>query len=173
MSTITFKGKEIHTNGKLPEVGNQAPDFKLVQTDLAEVSLSDLKGKKVILNIFPSLDTGVCAASVRRFNKDAANLNNTVVLAISKDLPFAHTRFCSTEGIENVKPLSAFRDTDFENKYGLLLADGPLKGLLARAVVAIDEKGYVIYTELVPEIAQEPNYEAVIAHIQYILFFIG
>ncbi len=166
MSTITFKGMEVHTNGTLPVVGTMAPAFKLVQTDLMDLSLSELKGKKVILNIFPSLDTGVCAASVRRFNKEAAGLNNTVILAISKDLPFAHTRFCTVEGIQNVKPLSVFRDTDFEKKYGVLLIDGPLQGLLARAVVAIDENGKVIYTELVPEITQEPNYEAVMAHIQ-------
>lgn len=166
MSTITFKGTETHTNGELPTLGTVAPDFKLVQTDLMELSLSELKGKKVVLNIFPSLDTGVCAASVRRFNTEASNLNNVVVLAISKDLPFAHTRFCTTEGIENVKPLSVFRDTEFEKKYGLLITDGPLKGLLARAVVLIDESGKVVYSELVPEIAQEPNYEAVIAYLQ-------
>lgn len=166
MSTITFKGTAIHTNGELPATGALAPDFNLVKTDLMELSLNELKGKKVVLNIFPSLDTGVCAASVRRFNTEASNLDNVVVLAISKDLPFAHTRFCTTEGIENVKPLSAFRDTEFEKNYGLLITDGPLKGLLARAVVLIDESGKVVYSELVPEIAQEPNYEAVMALVQ-------
>jgi len=166
MSTITFKGTEIHTNGQLPVNGAKAPEFTLIKTDLMDLALSELKGKKVLLNIFPSLDTGVCAASVRRFNTEASKLNNVVVLAISKDLPFAHTRFCTTEGIENVRPLSAFRDTDFEKNYGLLMVDGPLKGLLARAVVAIDEEGKVIYSELVPEIAQEPNYEAIIAQLQ-------
>ena len=166
MATITLKGKEVHTNGDLPIAGAQAPDFRLVQTDLIELSLSELKGKKVILNIFPSLDTGVCAASVRRFNKEVASLGNTVVLAISKDLPFAHTRFCTTEGIDNVKPLSAFRDSDFEKNYGVLITDGHLKGLLARVVIAIDESGKIIYSELVQEIGQEPNYGAVISHIR-------
>lgn len=166
MSIITFKGTSVHTNGELPKKGVLAPDFNLVQTDLSELSLSDLKGRKVILNIFPSLDTGVCAASVRRFNKEAASLKNTIVLAISHDLPFAHARFCTTEGIQNVKPLSVFRSPAFGEKYGILMTDGPLKGLLARAVVVIDESGKVIYSELVPEIAQEPNYEAAIAHIQ-------
>ena len=163
MGTITFKGTEVHTNGALPEIGMPAPDFKLVQTDLMELSLSKLKGSKVVLNIFPSLDTGVCAASVRRFNKEATALNNTVVLVVSKDLPFAHTRFCTTEGIENVRSLSAFRDRSFEEAYGLLITDSPLKGLLTRAVIVINEEGMTIYSELVPEIAQEPNYEAAIA----------
>ncbi len=166
MSIITFKGTNVHTDGQLPANGSKAPEFQLVQTDLSELSLSDLKSKKVILNIFPSLDTGVCAASVRRFNKEAASLKDTVVLTISHDLPFAHNRFCTTEGIQNVKPLSVFRSPAFGEDYGLLMTDGPLKGLLARAVVVIDESGTVVYSELVPEIAQEPNYEAAIAHIQ-------
>jgi thiol peroxidase len=165
MAKITFKGNPVNTNGELPSVGSKAPEFSLVQTDLSELSLGDLKGKRVILNIFPSLDTGVCAASVRHFNKDAAGLKNTIVLAISKDLPFAHARFCTTEGIENVRTLSVFRSADFENKYGVAMVDGPLKGLLARAVVLIDESGNVAYTELVPEIAQEPNYEAVLSKL--------
>lgn len=165
MATVTLKGNEIHTSGSMPEVGSVAPDFKGVKSDLSELSLSDLKGKKVVLNVFPSLDTSVCAASVRRFNKEAASLNNTVVLAVSKDLPFAHGRFCTTEGIENVISLSAFRCSCFEDKYGMLLIDGPLNGLLARGVVVIDEAGKVVYTELVPEITTEPNYEAALASL--------
>ncbi len=166
MAKITFKGSEVNTKGNLPEVGSKAPGFQLVQTDLSTLDLNDLKGKKVVLNIFPSLDTSVCAASVRRFNQEASQMKDTVVLAISKDLPFAHARFCTVEGIQNVKPLSAFRSSDFENAYGIVMTDGPLKGLLGRAVVLIDESGKVIYTELVPEIAQEPDYKAVIAHLQ-------
>ena len=165
MANVTLKGNEIHTSGSMPEVGSIAPDFKGVQSDLSELSLSDLKGKRVVLNVFPSLDTSVCAASVRRFNKEAASLNNTVVLAVSKDLPFAHGRFCTTEGIENVVSLSAFRCSCFEDKYGMLLIDGPLNGLLARGVVVIDEAGKVVYTELVPEITSEPNYEAALASL--------
>lgn len=165
MSKITFKGNEIHTNGTLPIVGVEAPNFKGVKNDLSELSLNDLKGKKVILNIFPSLDTSVCATSVRKFNQKAASLPNTVVLAISKDLPFAQGRFCTTEGITNVVPLSAFRCDCFENEYGVLMTDGPLKGLFARSVVVIDGNGKVVYTELVPEITQEPNYEAAIASL--------
>lgn len=164
MATITLKGNEIHTNGELPKVGAEAPNFKGVKSDLSEVELNNFKGKKVILNIFPSLDTDVCASSVRRFNKEAASLPNTVVLAISKDLPFAQGRFCTAQGIDNVIPLSVFRCPCID-EYGVTIIDGPLQGLLARAVVVIDEDGKVIYTELVPEIAQEPNYEAAIASI--------
>lgn len=163
MAKITFKGSPIQTNGELPAVGSAAPDFSLVQTDLGELELSELKGKKVVLNIFPSLDTGVCAMSVRKFNEKAAALPDTVVLCISKDLPFAHARFCSTEGIDNVKPLSAFRCDCFEKGYGLLITEGPLRGLFARAVVVVDPDGKIAYTELVPEITQEPNYDAALA----------
>lgn len=163
MSNITFQGTPIKTNGQLPGTGTAAPDFRLVKGDLSEMTLADLKGKRVVLNIFPSADTSVCAMSVRKFNQDAAGLENTVVLAISKDLPFAQARFCTTEGIENVVPLSAFRDTGFENAYGVLMIDGPLYGLLSRAVVVIDETGKIIYTEQVPEITHEPNYEAALA----------
>ncbi|GBU07923.1 lipid hydroperoxide peroxidase [Bacteroidales bacterium] len=166
MSVVTFKGSAVNIDGSMPSVGSKAPEFSLVQTDLSELSLSSLIGKKVILNIFPSSDTGVCAASVRRFNKDVAGIDNVVVLSISKDLPFAHARFCTTEGIVNVKALSVFRCTNFEKNYGLLMTDGPLKGLLARAVVVIDEKGNVVYTELVPEITQEPNYDGALAAIK-------
>ncbi len=166
MAKITFKGSPVNTNGNLPAVGSDAPDFKLTATDLSEVSLKDFKGKNIVLNIFPSLDTSVCATSVRKFNQQAAGLSDTIVLAISKDLPFAHARFCTTEGIENVKPASAFRENGFENLYGIIMIDGPLKGLLARSVVVIDKNGKIIYTELVPEIAQEPNYAAALANIK-------
>lgn len=166
MALVKLKGNEIHTSGSLPEVGSVAPDFKGVKGNLTELSLSDLNGKRVILNVFPSLDTSVCAASVRRFNKEAASLKNTVVLAVSKDLPFAHERFCTTEGIENVITLSAFRCSCFEDKYGMLLIDGPLSGLLARGVIVIDEASKVVYTELVPEITTEPNYEAALASLK-------
>jgi thiol peroxidase len=165
MANITFKGNPVHTIGELPDKGSKAPDFKLVKGDLSEAGLADFKGKYVVLNIFPSLDTGVCAASVRRFNKDAATMDNTVVLGISADLPFAAGRFCSTEGIENVVTLSCFRDENFGIDYGLLMTDGPLKGLLARAVVVVNPEGKVIHTELVPEIAQEPDYQSAINSI--------
>lgn len=166
MSKVKFSGTDVNTNGALPAVGSMAPDFSGVKGDLSELSLKDLQGKKVVLNIFPSLDTGVCAASVRRFNKEAANLENTVVLAISKDLPFAQARFCTTEGIDKVVALSMFKGAGFEDKYGVLLVDGPLSGLLTRSIVVIDETGKVVYTELVPEITEEPNYEKAIAALQ-------
>ena len=162
MANITFKGSPVQTSGELPDKGASAPDFTLVKSDLSEAKLSDFKGKNVVLNIFPSLDTGTCAASVRRFNKEAASLDNTVVLGISADLPFAAGRFCSAEGIENVITLSTFRDNDFGKDYGLVMNNGPLKGLLARAVVVIDSEGKVLHTELVPEIAQEPDYQSAI-----------
>ncbi|NDV68447.1 thiol peroxidase [Dysgonomonas sp. 25] len=165
MSKITFKGTDIHTNGELPQMKTIAPDFTLVKSDLLEVSLRDLKGKNVILNIFPSLDTAVCAASVRKFNSEAAKLSNTVVLAISADLPFASGRFCTTEGIENVVPASVFRNPEFAQKYGVLMTDGSLKGLLARAVVIVNPQGEIIYEELVPEVTQEPDYKAAISSI--------
>lgn len=166
MARITLKGNEIHTNGELPVVGAVAPDFKGVKSDLSELSLSDLKGKKVVINVFPSLDTPVCAASVRRFNKEAASHPDTVVLAVSKDLPFAHGRFCTTEGIDKVVPLSVFRCSCVEDKYGILIADGPLKGLLARCVMVVDENGKLVYEELVPEITSEPNYDAALAALK-------
>ncbi|MCE5206075.1 MAG: thiol peroxidase [Porphyromonadaceae bacterium] len=165
MANITFKGGPVQTSGELPAKGSLAPDFALVKSDLSEAKLSDFKGKNVVLNIFPSLDTGTCAASVRRFNKEASALNNTVVLGISADLPFAAGRFCSAEGIENVITLSTFRSNDFGKNYGLLMTSGPLKGLLARSVVVIDSTGKVIYTELVSEIAQEPDYHSAINSI--------
>lgn len=166
MSTTNFKGAPVKIAGKFIEKGAVAPDFALVKTDLSSLSLKDLKGKNVVLNIFPSLDTSVCAASVRKFNKLAAGLPDTVVLAVSKDLPFAHARFCSTEGIENVIPVSDFRVSDFDVKYGVLMEDGPLAGLLARSVVVVDKEGKVAYTELVPEITQEPDYDKAIAALK-------
>lgn len=165
MSKTAFKGTPVNTNADLPKVGSVAHDFTLVKNDLSEVKLSDLKGKYVVLNIFPSLDTGVCAASVRKFNKEASNLPNTVILAISADLPFAAGRFCTTEGIENVIPASVFRNCDFGKNYGVLMIDGPLKGLLARTVIVINPEGKIIYEELVPEITQEPDYKAAISSI--------
>jgi thiol peroxidase len=165
MASITFKGQPIHTCGELPKVGEEAPDFTLVKSDLSEARLSDFRGKYVVLNIFPSLDTGVCAASVRRFNKEAAGMKNTVVLCISADLPFAAERFCSTEGIENVITLSTFRNSSFGEQYGLTIVDGPMKGLLARAVIVVNPEGKIVYEELVPEIAQEPDYNSAINSI--------
>lgn len=165
MGTITFKGTKVNTSGQLPSKGSLAPDFTLVKTDLSEITLKELKGKKVILNIFPSLDTSTCAASVRRFNKEASDLANTVILAVSADLPFAAGRFCTTEGIENVYPASVFRNPEFAKDYGVLMLDGPLKGLLARSVVVIDTDGKVLYTELVSEVTEEPNYKSAIEAI--------
>jgi len=163
MAKITLKGNAVNTAGKLPEKGRKAPDFTLVKSDLGSMSLSELKGKKVILNIFPSLDTSVCATSVRKFNQLAAGKQDTIVLAISKDLPFAHGRFCSTEGINNVVTLSGFRDYKFGSQYGLEIVDGPLAGLYSRCIVIVDEKGVVKYTQQVPEITQEPDYDSALA----------
>jgi thiol peroxidase len=165
MVAITFKGNPINTIGTLPSVGSDAPGFTAVKSDLSECSLADLAGKKVILNIFPSIDTGVCAASTRRFNTEAASLDNAVVVCVSADLPFALGRFCGAEGLENVVPVSTFRNPEFGTDYGVKIVDGPLAGLLSRAVVVIDESGKVVYTEQVSEIAQEPNYEAALAAI--------
>ncbi|NDW19496.1 thiol peroxidase [Dysgonomonas sp. 216] len=165
MSKITFKGNTVNTSGELPKAGSPAPVFSLVKNDLSEVKLSDLKGKNIVLNIFPSLDTSVCAASVRRFNKEAANMPNTIVLAVSADLPFASARFCTAEGIENVVPASVFRNPEFAKDYGVLMTDGPLKGLLARSIVVINPEGNISYTELVSEVTQEPNYQATINSI--------
>ena len=165
MAKITLKGNPIKTSGNLPSKGTKAPDFTLVKSDLGQQTLSELKGKKLILNIFPSLDTSVCATSVRKFNQMAAGMKNAVVLAISKDLPFAHKRFCTTEGITNVVTLSGFRDPSFGKLYGVDIIDGPMAGLYARSVVVVDENGKVIYTELVPEITQEPDYNSALAAI--------
>ena len=165
MAQITFKGTPTRTIGKLPEKGSAAPDFTLVKQDLSETVLNDYKGKRLVLNIFPSIDTGICAISVRKFNEKAAALKNTVVLCVSMDLPFAQGRFCGAEGIKNVVTASAFRSA-FGDHYGVTIAEGPLAGLLSRAVVVINESGKVIYTEQVPEIAQEPNYDVAIAALK-------
>jgi thioredoxin-dependent peroxiredoxin len=163
MAQITFKGNPVHTSGSLPQVGTPAPDFKAVKADLSPLSLSEFKGKKVILNIFPSLDTPVCANSVRRFNVEAAKQNNTVVLCISRDLPFAMKRFCAAEGIANVIVGSEYRDSSFSDAYGVRILAGPLEGLFSRAIVVVNEQGKVIYTEQAPEISEEPNYEKALA----------
>lgn len=162
MATVTLKGNAFHTAGNLPESGSAAPDFKLVKADLSEVSLGDFSGKKLILNIFPSVDTGTCATSVRTFNEKAASLDNTAVLCVSFDLPFALGRFCGAEGIDNVDSASGFRST-FGADYGVVFTDGPLAGLYSRSVVVIDESGKVVYTEQVAETVDEPNYEAALA----------
>ncbi len=159
MAQITFKGNPIHTNGNLPAVGSKAPNFKLTAADLSTKSLEDFAGKNVVLNIFPSVDTGVCAQSVRTFNQKLSTVNNTAVLCISKDLPFALTRFCGAEGLTDVVSLSDFKNNDFVDAYGVKMVKGPLEGLLSRAVVVINPAGEVIYTEQIPEIAQEPSYE--------------
>jgi len=163
MAKITLKGNPVNTSGNLPAKGSIAPGFSIVKSDLGTLTLDELKGKKVILNISPSLDTSICATAVRKFNQVAAGKNNTVVLAITKDLPFAHSRFCTTEGITNVNTLSGFRDSDFGKAYGVDIVDGLFAGLYARAIVVIDETGVVTYTEMVPEIAQEPDYEKALA----------
>ncbi len=163
MATVTLKGNPIHTIGNLPAVGSHAPDFRLVGGDLKDASLATFKGKKKVLNIVPSLDTPVCATSTRKFNETGGKLPNTVVLVISADLPFAMKRFCTTEGLQNVVSLSLIRGKHFAKDYGVLLQDGPLAGLTARAVVVLDENDNVVHTELVPEIGQEPNYDAALA----------
>lgn len=160
MATVTLKGNEIHTSGSLPEVGSKAPDFTLTKGDLSSAKLDDYKGSKVVLNVFHSIDTGTCANSVRQFNSEAAELDNTVVLCISRDLPFAMNRFCGAEGIDNVETLSDFRDGNFGKSYGLEYIDGPIKGLLSRVIVVLDEDGKVVYTEQVQETVDEPNYKA-------------
>ncbi|RXK85313.1 thiol peroxidase [Filimonas effusa] len=165
MSTVTFKGNPVNTSGSLPAVGTNAAEFTLTGGDLSEKSLADFKGKNLILNIFPSVNTGVCAQSVRKFNQEAAGLDNTVVLCVSKDLPFAQAQFCGAEGISNVVMLSDFR-TDFGNQYGVLLTDGPLRGLLSRAIVVINPEGKIVYEEQVPEIAQEPDYASALKVIK-------
>ena len=161
MANVTFKNESTTTAGELPAVGDQLPDFTLVGTDLGELTPADFAGKRVVLNIFPSLDTGVCAKSVREFNERATSLDNTVVLGVSQDLPFAHGRFCSAEGIDNVTTGSTFRSS-FGEDYGLTLQGSPLQGLLARAVIVADENGKVVYTQLVDEITDEPDYDAAV-----------
>ena len=163
MAEITLKGNTIHTNGELPAVGSSAPDFSLVGKDLADVTLATFAGKKKLLNIVPSLDTGVCAASTQKFNSAMTGKSDAVALVISADLPFAMNRFCSAEGIDNVISLSMMRSKSFAKDYGVLITDGPLAGVCARAVVVLDENNKVIYTEQVPEITQEPAYDAALA----------
>ena len=159
MAEITLRGNPIHTNGELPAAGSKAPEFSLVKTDLSALNSSDLKGKRVVLNIFPSIDTPVCQTSTREFNAKAGDLENTVVVCASMDLPFALNRFCGAEGLDKVVPASAFR-SEFAGDYGVKLTDGPLQGLSARAVVVLDENGTVKYSQLVGEIAEEPEYAA-------------
>jgi len=166
MTEIMFKGNPIHTAGSLPKVGALAPDFMVVKTDLSPLSLRGFIGRKVVINIFPSLDTPVCAASVRRFNAEADKLPNTVVLCISRDLPFAQKRFCGAEGLNSVIAGSEYRDSSFSDGYGVRIVDGPLAGLFARAIVVVDETGRVAYTEQVPEIAQEPDYGKALAAVK-------
>ena len=166
MATVTFKGQDVKTSGELPAVGTKAPDFTLTKNDLTDTTLADYAAKRIVMNIFPSLDTSVCAMSVRRFNEEAAALRNTVVLCISEDLPFAQGRFCGAGEIENVTTLSAYRYRAFANNYGVRILYGPLKSLMARVVIVIDQMGRVIYTEQVPEISQEPDYEAALAMLR-------
>lgn len=165
MADITFQGNPITTVGNLPEKGAQAPAFTLVGTDLSDVELKDFSGKQLVINIFPSIDTGVCQASVRAFNEKAGGRDNTVVLNVSKDLPFAQERYCAAEGIDNVVSASAFRSS-FGEDYGVTMTAGPLEGLLSRAVVVVDAEGSVVYTEQVPEIGQEPDYEAALGALK-------
>ncbi|MFK7768787.1 MAG: thiol peroxidase [Mariniblastus sp.] len=160
MADITLKGNACHTSGDLPAVGSSAPGFTLVAGDLSEKTLADFAGKNVILNIVPSFDTGICALSVQRFNESAGELGETTIVNVSLDLPFAQGRFCEANKVEHVTNLSAFRCSKFGEDYGMTITDGPLKGLLGRAVVVLDGEGKVTYSELVPEIAQEPNYDA-------------
>jgi thiol peroxidase len=166
MATIKAGDSEIHSIGELPEIGSMAPDFKLVKPDLSEVTLADYSGGKLIINIYPSVDTGTCALSTTRFNQEASKLSNTKIICVSKDLPFALGRYCAAEGISNLDTLSSYRDGGaFGRDYGVELVDGMIKGLNARAVVIIDEEGKVIYTQLVPIISNEPNYDDVLAAI--------
>ena len=165
MAQVTFQGNAIDTVGTLPAVGSAAPDFTLVKTDLSEVTLADFKGKNVVLNIFPSVDTPVCAASVRKFNETAGQKDNTVVLCVSADLPFAHGRFCETDGLKDVIPASVFRSPEFGQAYGVTMETAPLTGLLSRAVVIVNGDGNVVYAQQVPEITEEPDYESALAAI--------
>jgi thiol peroxidase len=166
MAEITLKGNKINTIGNLPALGTQLPDFKLVKNDLSNATLADYAGKRLVLNIFPSLDTGTCAASVRYFNQEASSLENTVVLCISKDLPFAQARFCGAEGLDEVETLSDFRSGDFGRDYKVEIVDGPLAGLESRAVIVADETGKIIYTQQVSEIVDEPDYKPVLAALK-------
>lgn len=163
MAQITLKGNPIHTCGELPAVGAPAPDFRLTRSDLADVTLADYAGQRLVLNIFPSIDTAVCAMSVRRFNAEAGKLPDTAVICVSLDLPFAHKRFCGAEGLDKVISATELRERGFGEAYGVRITDGPLAGLLSRAVVVVDGAGKIIYTQQVPEIVEEPDYDAVLA----------
>ncbi|WP_290651972.1 thiol peroxidase [Aquisalimonas sp.] len=165
MAEISLRGTTVRTAGELPAVGTRAPAFRLTRTDLSELSQEDLRGKKFVLNIFPSVDTPTCAKSVRRFNEDAAKRADVVVLCVSADLPFAQSRFCGAEGLDDVEPVSTFRHPEFGHDYGVAMVSGRLAGLLARAVVIVDEDGQVIYTEQVPEIGQQPDYDKALAQL--------
>lgn len=158
MSQITLNDKKVNTYGNLPEMGEKAPHFELVRSDLSEGTLKDFKGKRVIMNIFPSIDTNVCATSVKNFNERASKLNNTVILCISRDLPFAQKRFVDDEGLKNVTNLSDFRQRDFGKDYGVEMMDGPMAGLLSRVVIVLDEEGKVLHSQQVPDIGEEPDY---------------
>lgn len=162
MANITLKGNAVQTIGDLPEIGDQLKDFRLINENLEEKTLKDYHGKRIIFNIFPSIDTGICAESARKFNVEAGTLNNAVVINVSKDLPFALGRFCAAEGLNHVESLSDFRG-NFGEEYGVMMTDSPMQGLLSRAVIVADENGKVIYTEQVPEIAQEPDYQNALA----------
>ncbi len=162
MATTHLKGNTVNTIGELPSVGSKAPDFILTKNDLSDVNIGNFTGNKIVMNVFPSIDTGVCATSVRKFNDKASKLLNTKVLCISRDLPFAQGRFCGAEGIENVVTLSELRNNAFGEKYGVKIVDGPLAGLFARAIIVVGSSGKVAYTQLVPEITEEPNYEKAI-----------
>lgn len=166
MASITLKGNACNTCGDLPAVGAKAPDFKLVAADLSESNLESFAGKNIIMSIVPSFDTGICAMSVKKFNESAGDLGDTVIVNVSKDLPFAQKRFCESEGVEHVTNLSAFRCSEFGKNYGITITDGPLNGLLGRAIVVLNADREVVYTELVPEIAQEPNYDAALAAVK-------
>jgi len=165
MATITLRDKPIHTIGELPEIGSQVKDFELVAKDLSRVSLADFAGARLVLNIFPSLDTGTCAASVRYFNELAGKLADTKVLCISRDTPFAQSRFCGAEGLENVHTLSDFESAQFGKDFGLQLIDGPMKGFLSRVVIIVEADGKVTYTQQVPVLSDEPNYDEVVAKL--------
>ena len=166
MAKITLKGNPINTVGELPKIGSKAPDFRLTSGELKDLTLGDFKGKKKILNIVPSLDTGVCATSAKKFNEQVPKLNNVAVVVISADLPFAQGRFCGAEGATNIQTLSMMRDRNFAKDYGVLITDGPLAGICARSVVVLDENDKVVYTQLVPEITQEPDYEKALAAVK-------
>lgn len=166
MATIALKGNKIKTIGELPKVGDKAPDFEMVKTDLSVSTLSDYLGSKILLNIFPSIDTGICATSVRKFNEEASKLSQTKVLCISRDLPFAQNKFCGAEGIQNVVSLSDFKNGKFGKDYGLEIAEGSFKGLHSRVVIVLDSNGFVRYTEQVPEIAQEPDYDTALSYLK-------